>query len=438
MPQTHNTLNFLVLADDLSGAADCAAAFSGGGAKPVVHLWPKSEGDVMTPAAIDIDSRCMTESMAVAAVRAVVRGHFAGTPLRIYKKIDSTLRGHVGAEIAAALETICAIENRRDIFGGAPCKWGSSPKGMALVAPAYPSLHRVVRKGRVVLTNEPTESSLGAAHENGALKVDLPIILQSAGLTTARLDLADVRSGLSWLRQRLMQLWTSGCRAVVCDAEDDDDLVTIARASLDAQSIALWVGSAGLAKKLAAVSLDRIAFNLTLPSVAGQIVTVVGSAAQASRQQAKKLAASPSVASLAISKDTLKLPDSPAWRRILAEVANHIDAGRDVLLMLEDSGSLFPLDRSLSFALGNIVSRCIAQVGAIIVTGGDTARAIFDQLGVTHLTVEGEIDNGVIAVTAGGAWRGTAIIKAGAFGDPNTLLRSHAMLAAHRSSKTTM
>ena len=116
-------------------------------------------------------------------------------------------------------------------------------------------------------------------------------------------------------------------------------------------------------------------------------------------------------------------------------MVNHIKAGRDVLLMLEEGGSLFPLDRSLSSALGAVVSRCIAQVGAIIVTGGDTARAIFDQLGVNRLTVEGEIEDGVVAVTARGAWCGTAIIKAGAFGDANTLLRAHAMLADKRITK---
>ena len=371
----------------------------------------------------------MTEDMAAAAVRTVVRAYFPGPPLRIYKKIDSTLRGHVGVEIAAALETICAIEDKSDIDSR------SSLKGMALVAPAYPSLHRAVREGRLVLTNKPTEENPGAGHGDGALESDLPRMLKSAGLATARLDLADIRLGLSWLHQRLMRLWASGCRAVVCDTEDDDDLIAIARASLEARSIALWVGSAGLAKKLAAASLHRIASSLALPSVTGQILTVVGSAAPASRQQAKKLAAAPHVASLAVSKEALKLPDSAAWRKLLDEVVNHIKAGRDVLLTLEEGGSLFPLDRSLSSALGDVVSRCIAQVGAIIVTGGDTARAIFDQLGVNRLTVEGEIENGVVAVTARGAWCGTAIIKAGAFGDANTLLRAHAMLAAKRITK---
>jgi D-threonate/D-erythronate kinase len=435
MNETGNSLNFLVIADDLSGAADCAAAFSGGCVKPVVHLWPRSTGDVITPAAIDIDSRRMTESMAVAAVRTAVLANFSGSPLRIYKKIDSTLRGHIGVEIAAALETICAIEGRNGVSGGTLRDCGSSPKGMALIAPAYPSLHRVIREGRLVLTNRPREANSDAAHESGALKIDLPTTLKSAGLTTAHLDLAEVRSELSRLHQRLMRLWVSGCRAVVCDAESDDDLVAIARASLKAPSVALWVGSAGLAKKLAAVSQKRIRSSLALPSVAGQIVTVVGSAAQTSRQQATHLAATSNVALLTISKETLRLPESSTWRKVLAEIVNHIEGGHDVLLTLEEGGSLFPLDQSLTSALAVIVSRCIAQVGAIIVTGGDTARAIFDRLGVTRLTVEGEIENGVVAVTARGAWCGTAVIKAGAFGDANALLRAHAMLATRRNTR---
>ena len=89
-----------IVADDLSGAADCAASFAGTAGPVPVFLRGVPEG---AWSALDTDTRAMDEASAVAVTRRVFGQLAAAGAARpfVYKKIDSTLRGHVGAELAA-------------------------------------------------------------------------------------------------------------------------------------------------------------------------------------------------------------------------------------------------------------------------------------------------------------------------------------------------
>jgi 4-hydroxythreonine-4-phosphate dehydrogenase len=62
-------------------------------------------------------------------------------------------------------------------------------------------------------------------------------------------------------------------------------------------------------------------------------------------------------------------------------------------------------------------------VGALVATGGETARAILDTWGIQRLRLLGEVEPGLPwSVTDG--WRRALIVltKAGSFGSPGTLL----------------
>jgi uncharacterized protein YgbK (DUF1537 family) len=85
----------------LTGAADCAAAFLGRAARVAVALDRQAlpRAQVL---AVDLDTRRQSER----AARRIVRDAFAGSSARrasiLFKKIDSTLRGHVVAGLAVA------------------------------------------------------------------------------------------------------------------------------------------------------------------------------------------------------------------------------------------------------------------------------------------------------------------------------------------------
>ena len=99
----------LVVADDLSGAADSAAALAGR-AETVVLL----DRDAPLPAAADAvagdtDRRYAAPAEAAARAAAAIRRSGAGT--LVYKTIDSTLRGNIGPEIRGFAGT-CASGQR--------------------------------------------------------------------------------------------------------------------------------------------------------------------------------------------------------------------------------------------------------------------------------------------------------------------------------------
>src|SRR5690348_16478919 len=112
-----------IVADDLTGAADAAVQFVRAGWDTELRL----AGDPGTASvvAVTTDSRAIDATSAAAAVDEVVRRFRAAGIARLYKKIDSTLRGHLRAELVAACRA-----------------WLDD--SVAVVCPAFPAMARTV------------------------------------------------------------------------------------------------------------------------------------------------------------------------------------------------------------------------------------------------------------------------------------------------------
>jgi len=98
-------LECLLVADDLTGACDAAVHFAARGvAASVVMELVVTEGpaDEARVLAVSTESR----DLAPGEIRARIAGAARSAPAaeRVFKKIDSTLRGNPGVEIAAAME----------------------------------------------------------------------------------------------------------------------------------------------------------------------------------------------------------------------------------------------------------------------------------------------------------------------------------------------
>jgi uncharacterized protein YgbK (DUF1537 family) len=78
----------------------------------------------------------------------------------------------------------------------------------------------------------------------------------------------------------------------------------------------------------------------------------------------------------------------------------------------------------LTEALGAMLARCMHLVGALVATGGETARAILSSWNVSLLQVVGEVDRGVPCSLVQVNGRTIPVLtKAGGFGDEDALLR---------------
>src|SRR5262249_40301651 len=97
----------LILADDLSGAADCAAACAAAGWETLVLLEAAARRGASAGAlAIDLGSREGPPQRAALAMREALALVPRSRGTMIYHKIDSTLRGNWAHELAAALKAV--------------------------------------------------------------------------------------------------------------------------------------------------------------------------------------------------------------------------------------------------------------------------------------------------------------------------------------------
>jgi uncharacterized protein YgbK (DUF1537 family) len=406
----------LIIADDLSGAADCASACAGTALSAVVALSSEFDRGTADVLSVDADTRNLEPTAAAHRMAQVLRRYGGGKDLFLFKKLDSTLRGNIGHELAAILEV------RRELSSTDQ----SNERIVAIVAPAFPAGGRTTVKGQQLVHGRPLHESEIWQHQNETRPADIATMLQMAGMRSAVVSLDVVRSGNDHLRRAMKEI-AGSADALVCDAETDSDLRAIADASLILGRDTIWAGSAGLASQLPyAGGLATTASSLAIaPLSAGPTLLVIGSMSSVSRQQVELLASSEDVRVFSLPTGVLLEGErSRFWSGQTRSVEMALHEGRDVIVVLEKTDRIdSTMSALLCNALGTMTSPLAESVGALIASGGETARAVLQGWGVSALRMIGEVEAGVpFSVTEGWGKTIPVITKAGAFGHPNTLL----------------
>ncbi|WP_448191046.1 four-carbon acid sugar kinase family protein [Azospirillum sp. sgz301742] len=409
----------LIIADDLSGAADCGITVAAAGLGTVVLLDQRGALADADAVALDLDTRRLAgEAAAALNVDAVRRLHTPGVAL--YKKIDSTLRGNWAAETAAVHAALAGVD-------GAAL--------LAVVAPAFPATGRTTRQGRMLVKGTPLEETEIWRNEGIAGVADLPALLRAAGLKAELASLDLIRRGEAAVRKALSGWLGEGVDALACDAETEEDLATLARATAAVRQRVFWVGSAGLARHLpGALGLARESAlpEPAVPNPLDPVLTIVGSLSGVARAQAQELARVHGVRSLCIDPHLLRLgPGTAEWGHAERDLREALASGDDLLLMTETGPSADLREgHTLAVALGRLVHEQAPRIGGLIMTGGETARAVLAALGIGAIRLLGEVEPGVPLGLAEGARSIPLITKAGAFGTPETLVRCRERLRA--------
>ncbi len=127
------TLKVAIVADDLTGALDTSAPFVAAGLTAAVAMTPEavrraleSKPDVL---AVNTASRALPVDEAAAGVAEATAGFMPSAPAIVLKKIDSRLKGNIGAETAALADR--------------------TGRTRVSVAPAVPDQGRIVKDGAV-------------------------------------------------------------------------------------------------------------------------------------------------------------------------------------------------------------------------------------------------------------------------------------------------
>jgi 4-hydroxythreonine-4-phosphate dehydrogenase len=87
----------------------------------------------------------------------------------------------------------------------------------------------------------------------------------------------------------------------------------------------------------------------------------------------------------------------------------------------------------LCHALARMVAPHAHRIGALVSTGGETARAVLQAFGHGGLHLVGEVQPGVPLSMTEGPRHMPVVTKAGAFGTPDILIRCRAILRAGTS-----
>jgi D-threonate/D-erythronate kinase len=393
-----------IIADDLTGAADTGVQFARAGYRTAVAFRdapvPPAEG--LDAVALDTDSRAMPAGFA--AKRVLEAGRAVREARIVYKKIDSTLRGPVAAELVAALEAT-----------GREC---------AVVAPAFPSTGRTTVDGVQLVRGVPVHETEAKNDPRTPVREGNVSALLAASLTSVLTlgveDLADPTT----VRRTL-----EDARCVVADAARNEDLEALVRAVPDPSKV-LWVGSAGLALALGDVypgPHDEAISSAFAP--ARRILVVVGSLSEVSRGQLRMLSEEygcetvPVAGQFAVNERVLgalrgALSGSACAAVRSAEERNTSSAG-------------------ITGTLAEVVA-CLSEEGhfdALVLTGGETAVGVARRLGAVGVRLEGEVEPGIPVGSLIGPRGYRVVTKAGAFGEPDTLIRAVETLLKRREDR---
>ena len=161
-----------VIADDLTGAADAGVQLARAGYRTAV-FFDASEllaGD-LDAVAVDTDSR--TRPAGFAARRVVEAAHAVRYASIVYKKLDSTLRGNVAAELEAA--------------------FGAAGRERTIVAPAFPAAGRTTIGGTQLVHGVPVdETEMRNDPRTPVREAHVPTLLADAFASVGTLDVENL------------------------------------------------------------------------------------------------------------------------------------------------------------------------------------------------------------------------------------------------------
>ena len=419
----------LVVADDMTGGGDTGAQFAKKGLRTLL-VSPGISADL--PAdylawdvlVLNTHSRAMDAAHARQAVAAILQRLALKRFGVIYKKIDSTFRGNIGAEVDAILEA-----------SGLP---------VGFLTPAFPEMGRTVKNGILMVKGTPVAET-EASRDPACPVQDSNLVNLLRRQSFCGIDLVDHRclaSAVGSIREAVYRKRQAGAKILIFDGLERKDLEAIAEVGFGRQPLPLFIGSAGLAEAVATRFAEKIRLTPAAPSAttaAAHALVVCGSASAVSRRQLALMAQDAGFPHIEIrSSFALQAPSdrAAAEETIRRTACDALRRGSVILSVSPEHTAGSGVDdrlaaQAIAHALGGIAANALAGSGvaphdvALVLTGGDTAMAVLAPLGIEGIEIGGELLEGIMAgrVKGGRFSDAQVVTKAGAFGKDDALLR---------------
>lgn len=408
-------VELLIMADDFTGALDAGVQLAKKGIGTLVTVFaslnaPVPEG--VQVISVDLETRHVSPSKAYDRVLSAAAFVKEQSIEHVYKKIDSTLRGNIGAELSALI----------DAFNGRP---------VALI-PAYPAAGRTTMGGYQLVDGVHLDKTQFASDIlNPVTDSYIPHIISSG--CDKRVVLANTESVMAEDRNTIY----------VLDAETDAQLAYIGK-SLKANGFSgLLSGCAGFAEylpELFDIRADVVENNISVESNVsvdkGNILIVSGSVNHVSTEQCEYAFEQgvPGVMLTSAQKSINGYWDSQEGENDIVDYARQCKSAGAFIIgcgtgSVHSGGpALLPgvtgefVAGQISMAVEKLVSK--ADVSVLVIFGGDTAAAIMSRLGVSGIIPVTELMPGIVLSRfAAGSKQMCMVTKAGGFGSPDTIVK---------------
>ncbi|WP_043930250.1 four-carbon acid sugar kinase family protein [Bacillus sp. EB01] len=421
-------MKLAIIADDITGANDSGVQLAQQGLKTSV-LFEMDKDSVQEYEAVvfDTDSRSIDRSEAYQKVKEVAVFLKDAGFNNIFKKLDSTMRGNVGAEIDAVYDVV-------------------KPDFM-MIAPGYPKNNRTILESTHYLNGVPLgETEISRDPKTPVTQSYLPDLLgEQTKRPVGTITVADLEKGAAFIQKKLDGYLEEQIAYILVDSTSENHLECILEYTKGLAYSFSWVGSAGIANYLPAFYEMKIKDNpLFVPVNNGPILTVVGSVNKNSRAQLKLLLEKNNVYPIAFESFKAVSDENERaneMRRVFNEASEKGKQGMDVVIYstgeTEDIQKAWAEGKAKGLTHTKISNEIVKAIGSVCsvlleqkffrgvsMTGGDTVKQICELWDIKGFELLGELEIGVPISRFLGKEDLFVITKAGGFGTPEVFINA--------------
>ncbi|MGG1573043.1 four-carbon acid sugar kinase family protein [Fictibacillus sp. NRS-1165] len=418
-------MQLFILADDLTGANDSGVQLSKQGFRSTVWLENNTKPDGETDVAIyDTDSRALTEEEAYHRVYEASLHVKNLHDVHVYKKMDSTLRGNIGAELAAVCDAV-------------------QPE-IVVISAAYPKLERQTINGCQYVRGRLVEQTeFGQDPKTPVTESSIPALLRKyAGHKIGTIDSGLLSRSTKEVLANVLDEMDEGKTWFVCDAEKEEHLEKAAQIFASLHKKLLWAGSAGLIEYLpAALKLEVPKREKKAKAEISRTLTVSASLSMTTKVQLEKVSTMPD--SFMIEMQPADLMKKTYDLQNLIQSIKQVPGMRHFVLYVDGSHENREAARMLGGELGlhknqigeriskelGIIARSLLDrfpdISGLVLTGGDTAKAVCLEAGMAQMELWSELEPGLpLGILSDKKRMFWAVTKAGGFGNEDSLVHA--------------
>jgi len=389
-------LKYVVIADDLTGANATGSLLKKLKLRTVTLMdsTDRSNVDIFRADAIvcSTDSRGMTQQEAYNKVFATIQ-NLKNDEVKVYnKRIDSTLRGNLGAEIDAILD-------------------GLGDDRIAIIVPAFPDAQRIAVGGYLLVNGMPLQESDAAKDPKKPINTSIikDLVKQQTKYNIGTINLDIVCAGKEAIKKSITEISDKGNRLIILDTVTNNNLDNIAKGLVETGIKFVTIDSGPFT---AAVTKEYIRLSQDLVK-SKKVLMAIGSITNTTKIQleritsdldvfkvdiiTKRLVNSSEERDAEISRVVIEIVKNQSEKKVLCVAIDSISPDTRVNLdevALEKNTTKESLSQIINDSIAEISSiilKSIPDINGIFSSGGDISVAVCKKFKSAGLELIGEV-----------------------------------------------